>query len=114
MHLTQKNYPIGSAKPSTVMTEKTSVEPYPPLRLEKNVPLPEVRRGGRTFKYPEHYELLGNMEVGDSILFPLDHCKQNSVKNKRVNSFIGTAKKKFKYKLSLRKLGATVRVWRIE
>ena len=49
MHLTQKNYPIGSEKTSTVMTEKTSVEPYPHLRLEKNVPLPEVRRGGRTF-----------------------------------------------------------------
>ena len=84
------------------------------FKIEKNVPLPDMRRGRRAFKYPEHYELLGNMEVGDSILFPLDHCKQNSVKNKRVNSFIGTAKKKFKYKLSLRKLGETVRVWRIE
>ena len=114
MHLTQKNYPIGSAKPSTVMTEKTSVDPYPPLQLEKNVPMPEVRRRGRTFKYPEHYELLGNMEVGDSILFPLDHCKQNSINNKRVASFIQTSKKIFKYKMSLRKLGATVRVWRIE
>ena len=84
------------------------------LKIEKNIPMPDVRRGRRAFRYPEHYELLGDMEVGDSILFPLDHCKQNSVKNKRVNSFIGTAKKKFKYKLSLRKLGATVRVWRIE
>ena len=83
------------------------------LKIEKNIPMPDVRRGRRAFRYPEHYELLGDMEVGDSILFPLDHCKQNSVKNKRVNSFIGTAKKKFKYKLSLRKLGATVRVWRV-
>ena len=83
------------------------------LKIEKNVPLPDMRRGRRAFKYPEHYELLGDMEVGDSILFPLDHCKQNSTNNKRVASFIRTSKNIFKYKISSRKLGATVRVWRI-
>ena len=83
------------------------------LKIEKNIPLPDVRRGRRAFKYPEHYELLDDMEVGDSILFPLDHCKQNSINNKRVSSFIQTSKKIFKYKMSLIKRGATVRVWRV-
>ena len=83
------------------------------LKIEKNIPMPDVRRGRRAFRYPEHYELLGDMEVGDSILFPLDHCKQNSINNKRVSSFIQTSKKIFKYKMSLRKRGATVRVWRV-
>ena len=83
------------------------------LKIEKNVALPDVRRGRRAFRYPEHYELLDDMEVGDSILFPMDHCKQNSINNKRVASFIQTSKKIFKYKMTLRKLGATVRVWRV-
>ena len=113
MLLTQKNYPIGSAKPSTVMTEKTSVEPYPPLQLEKNVPLPE-KQGRRVSKYPEHYDLLEKMEVGDSVLFTLEGTWQNSSNNKRIASFIGTANNKYKYKMSARKLEETVRVWRIE
>tara|TARA_R100001443_G_scaffold36308_2_gene50146 strand:- start:1963 stop:2226 length:264 start_codon:yes stop_codon:yes gene_type:complete len=83
------------------------------LKIEKNVPMPE-KQGRRISKYPEHYELLDNMQVGDSVLFSLDDCKQNSNTNKRVSSFIQTANNIFKYKMSARKLGgATVRVWRV-
>ena len=82
------------------------------LKIEKNVPMPD-KQGRRISKYPEHYELLDNMEVGDSVLFSLLHCKENSATNKRVNSFIGTANNIYKYKMSARKLGETVRVWRV-
>ena len=82
------------------------------LKIDKNVPMPE-KQGRRISKYPEHYELLDNMQVGDSVLFSLDDCKQNSNTNKRVNSFIGTANNIYKYKMSARKLEETVRVWRV-
>ena len=83
------------------------------LKIEKNVPLIESR-GGRVSRYPEHYELLKNMEVGDSILFPLDNCKENSSTNKRVASFVASATNIYKYRMQSRKLGAAVRVWRVE
>tara|TARA_A100001515_G_scaffold139111_1_gene133412 strand:- start:668 stop:928 length:261 start_codon:yes stop_codon:yes gene_type:complete len=82
------------------------------LKIEKNVPLPD-KQGRRKSKYPEHYELLEKMEVGDSILFTLDNCKENSATNKRVASFVGTANNIYKYKMSARKLEETVRVWRV-
>jgi len=83
------------------------------LKIEKNIPLIESR-GRRVSKYPEHYELLDNMEVGDSVLFTLDNCKENSATNKRVASFVGTATNMYEYRMQSRKLGATVRVWRLE
>ena len=82
------------------------------LKIEKNVPMPE-KQGRRISKYPEHYDLLDNMQVGDSILFTLDNCKENSATNKRVASFVGTANNIYKYKMSARKLEETVRVWRV-
>ena len=82
------------------------------LKIEKNVPMPDNRR--RASKYPEHYDLLEKMEVGDSVLFSLDNCKENSATNKRVASFVGTASNMYEYRMRSRKLGATVRVWRIE
>jgi len=82
------------------------------LKIEKNVPMPD-KQGRRKSKYPEHYELLDNMQAGDSILFTLDNCKENAATNKRIASFVGTASNKYKYKMSARKLGATVRVWRV-
>ena len=83
------------------------------LKIEKNVPLPD-KQGRRKSKYPEHYDLLEKIEVGDSILFTLDNCKENSATNKQVASFVGTANNIYKYKMSARKLGETVRVWRLE
>jgi hypothetical protein len=83
------------------------------LKIEKNVPLIE-RRAGRVPNYPEHYDLLEKMEVGDSILFALDNCKENSATNKRVASFVAAASNRYEYRMRSRKLGATVRVWRVE
>jgi len=82
------------------------------LKIEKNIPIPE-KQGKRTSKYPEHYDLLDSMQVGDSILFALDDYKQNATTNKRVASFVGTASNKYKYKMSSRKTGAHIRVWRV-
>lgn len=82
------------------------------LKIEKNIPLP--RKPGRASKYPEHYELLKNMEVGDSILFPLDNCNQQAHANNRISCFLSYARNQFKYKMSQRKLsGAAARIWRV-
>jgi hypothetical protein len=88
----------------------------PPLRLEKNVPLDSPRSSERNSKYPHLHELLEKMEVGDSIVFPLDDPKQRVQENKQAQSFYSIARIKYDYKMAQRKSGAdcNVRFWRIE
>tara|TARA_R110000851_G_scaffold270127_1_gene422786 strand:- start:482 stop:751 length:270 start_codon:yes stop_codon:yes gene_type:complete len=86
------------------------------LRIEKNIPLSKSRKGERILKYPKHQELLENMEVGDSILFPLDNPKQRIQNNKEAANFWTNAINNYKYKMAQRKSSATcsVRFWRIK
>jgi hypothetical protein len=86
------------------------------LKIEKNVPLDSPRAGKRYTKYPHLHELLENMEVGDSIVFPLDNPKQRVQYNKEAINFWGKAKNNYKYKMAQRKSSAdcNVRFWRVE
>ena len=88
----------------------------PPLRLEKNVPLYSPRTPEGNTKYPHLHELLKKMEVGDSIVLPLDNPKQRVQENKQANSFNSIARIQYNYKMAQRKSSAdcNVRFWRIE
>ena len=85
------------------------------LKIEKNVPLHSPRTGKRGTKYPHLHELLQKMEVGDSIVFPLDNPKQRVQENKEAQSFYTIAKIKYNFKMAQRKSGAdcNVRFWRL-
>jgi hypothetical protein len=85
------------------------------LKIEKNVPLDSPRAGKRYTKYPHLHELLENMEVGDSIVFPLDNPKQRVQYNREASSFYIIGTTHYKYKMAQRKSGAdcNVRFWRV-
>tara|TARA_R100001129_G_scaffold168921_1_gene137351 strand:+ start:329 stop:598 length:270 start_codon:yes stop_codon:yes gene_type:complete len=85
------------------------------LKIEKNVPLHSPRTGKRGTKYPHLHELLKKMEVGDSIVFPLDNPKQRVQENKEACAFYIIAGTKYNYKMAQRKSGAdcNVRFWRL-
>jgi len=85
------------------------------LKIEKNVPLNSPRTSERNTKYPHLHELLQKMEVGDSIVFPLDNPKQRVQENKEAQSFYTIAKIKYNFKMAQRKSGAdcNVRFWRL-
>ena len=87
----------------------------PPLRLEKNVPLDSPETGRRAAKYPHLHELLKKMEVGDSIVFPLDNPKQRVQYNKEASYFFRVGVNNYKYKMAQRKSSAecNVRFWRL-
>ena len=70
------------------------------MQIEKGVPIPQV-----TARAGKNVQLLRQMEVGDSVLFP-------NVESKKVMRFYRVAKN-IGFKVLLRKEGSGVRMWRV-
>jgi len=69
------------------------------IKIEKGIPCPERRAGGRLYPWDA-------MEVGDSFLIP--DCER-----KRQFGLCSCAKR-FGIKITTRRIGNDVRVWRLE
>lgn len=71
------------------------------FKIEKGVPLPPKKSGGRGRKHP-FYE----MEVGDSVLVV---GKERNI----VSGLVGNPSRKYGFKFATRAVEGGVRVWRI-
>ena len=76
------------------------------LKIEKGIPVPEKRASGK-------WEILGRMEVGDSIFIPFNGDSAFVVRN-RINGAIKPTKTMLDRKFCTRKVGDGIRVWRLQ
>lgn len=78
------------------------------MKIDKNIPIPQKKQG-RAFqvKNKELYEIIQNMEIGDSFLAPESAMKKGYL---TITVYL---ERKFNIKLTQRKTDEGVRVWRI-
>lgn len=87
------------------------------LRIDKNVPLPPAKSGGRV--NTQHlYDALDIMEVGDSVVFAVDGTNNRTKEpySNEANTFQKIASRNYGFKVS-RRLSEdrqTFRYWRVK
>jgi hypothetical protein len=85
------------------------------LQIDKNVPLPKAKSGGR-INTQHLYDALDIMEIGDSVVFAVDGMRRGKEPtSKEGNTFHTIARRTYKFKISQRlsEDRQTFRYWRI-
>jgi hypothetical protein len=87
------------------------------LQIDKNVPLPPAKSGGR-IKTQHLYDVLDIMEVGDSVVFSVDGTTKHKTEpsSKEANTFHKIASRNYGFKMS-RRLSEdrqSYRYWRVK
>ena len=87
------------------------------LQIDKNVPLPKAKSGGR-IKTQHLYDALDIMEVGDSVVFAVDGMKKRGKEpsSQEAERFQQIAKRNYGFKVS-RRLSEdrqSFRYWRVK
>ena len=81
------------------------------IKIDKNLPIPKRRWKSR--KHPDFRAVFAEMEIGDSIAFPVDHEYKGTLKSRAAEAMraIGRAEG-FKTAIRLSEDKKSVRVWR--
>ena len=81
------------------------------IKIEKNIPIPK-RRWYKT-KHPDFRVIFMEMEIGDSIEFPVDHKYKGTLKSKAAEAMRAIGRTEgFKTVTRLSEDKKTIRVWR--
>ena len=88
-----------------------------PLKIDKNVPFPPAKSGGR-IKTQHLHDALDIMEVGDSVVFAVDGTKKHTKEpySNEANTFQKIASRNYGFKMS-RRLSEdrqSYRYWRVK
>jgi hypothetical protein len=82
------------------------------IKIDKGIPVP--RRRWYSTKHPDFRAVFAEMEIGDSIAFPVDHEYRGQLRSKAVEAMRGFGRTKgFKTAIRLSEDKKTIRLWRV-